>query len=548
MSGTLRNLGFRGILARAALCFMLLALVESRAHADTNQRILVVPFENVSREGRIFWLGEASAVLLADDLKALGAAAIAREERRQAFETLQVPPAASLTDATVIRIAQILGASEVVVGTLQLEDNALVVRVRSIAIETGRIAKNVTARGPVGELFQTYERLARDLVPSTQVSDSNVRVANPPVAAFENYIKGLIAEKPDTAINYLQTALKIDSTFDRVRLALWEKFEDRGEYGRALSTVQAVPDRSAWAARARFLAGLSELELKKYDDSFATFKGLADSQPAANVFNNLGVIQLRRGVATTSSAPQPAYYFKKAADAEPTQVDYFFNLGYAYWFAKDTQAAVYWLREAVRRNPADGDAHFVLGAALAAAGNVPEANREKELARRLSSVYQDWERRPGPDPVPKGLERVKSGTELSLTHGLEEALAMSGQRDQRELARYYLDRGRRAYREEHDREALADLNRTLFLSPYEAEAHLLIGRVHLRAGQVREAIDAFKISLWSVESADAHVALADAYLEAKDRASAEAEAGRALALDPSSQSAKQMLEKVKARQ
>src|SRR5215813_7130353 len=101
---------------------------------------------------------------------------------------------------------------------------------------------------------------------------------------------------------------------------------------------------------------------------------------------------------------------------------------------------------------------------------------------------------------------------------------MSGQRDQRELARYYLDRGRRAYREEHDREALVDLNRTLFLSPYEAEAHLLIGRVHLRAGRVREAIDAFKISLWSVESADAHVALAEAYLEARDRASAEAEA------------------------
>src|SRR5204863_451771 len=34
-------------------------------------RTLVMAFENVTREGRIFWLGEGSAVLLADDLNAL---------------------------------------------------------------------------------------------------------------------------------------------------------------------------------------------------------------------------------------------------------------------------------------------------------------------------------------------------------------------------------------------------------------------------------------------------------------------------------------------
>ena len=41
----------------------------------------------------------------------------------QAFERLQVPPAAALTDATVIRIGQLVGAARVVVGSLQLEDD-----------------------------------------------------------------------------------------------------------------------------------------------------------------------------------------------------------------------------------------------------------------------------------------------------------------------------------------------------------------------------------------------------------------------------------------
>jgi TolB-like protein len=100
-------------------------------------RILVMPFENVTRDARIFWLSEAAAVLLTDDLNALGVGAITRTERQQAFERLQVPPAAVLTDATIIRIGQLVGASQVVVGSLQMEGDSVAVRARSIALDTG---------------------------------------------------------------------------------------------------------------------------------------------------------------------------------------------------------------------------------------------------------------------------------------------------------------------------------------------------------------------------------------------------------------------------
>ena len=89
---------------------------------------------------------------------------------------------------------------------------------------------------------------------------------------------------------------------------------------------------------------------------------------------------------------------------------------------------------------------------MTAAGNATEAAREKELARRLSSTYAQWEKRPGPDVVPKGLERVKRDVELPHSRTIEETLATSGQRDQQELARFYLDRARRLYEQENDRE------------------------------------------------------------------------------------------------
>ena len=130
-------------------------------------RILVMPFENVKRDASIFWLGEASAVLLADNLNALGLSAITRPERQQAFERLQVPPAAVLTDATVIRIGQLVGAAQVIVGSLHREDDGLVVRARSLALEAGRVQADVTERGPVTELFDIFDRIARRLAPSS---------------------------------------------------------------------------------------------------------------------------------------------------------------------------------------------------------------------------------------------------------------------------------------------------------------------------------------------------------------------------------------------
>jgi len=91
---------------------------------------------------------------------------------------------------------------------------------------------------------------------------------------------------------------------------------------------------------------------------------------------------------------------------------------------------------------------------------------------------------------------------------------------------------------------MTELGRAVFLSPYEAEAHLLIGRIHLRGGRPREAGGAPKKSIWGRDTAPAHVALGEAYLRLKDLPSARAEVQKALALDPASAAAKQLQERI----
>jgi Flp pilus assembly protein TadD len=516
-----------------------------------------VPFATAGRDGRTYWLGEAVAVLMADDVNARGLGAITRPSRERAYDQLHLPPNAVLSRATVIKVGELVGAGQVIVGEVTVDGDALTVKARPIRIDVGRAEVEVSERGNLSDLFSIVRKVARRLVPggSDPLEGSHAASA-PSLQAFEQYVKGLLAEQPATQAVFLEAALKLDPGYDRARVALWEVRNSQGDHTAALAAARAVRADSPDARTARFLAGVSLIALEQYDDAFTAFKNLQGAGPEPAILNNLGVIQIRRAGSTDSG--KPAYYFTKAAEAEPDDPDLLFNLGYAYALDRDPQGAIYWLREALRRNPVDGDAHFVLAAALDSAGSTVEAGRERELAAQLSPLPVDAAAprpstgAPGApsrvegrrDALPRGLERVRSHLESVRGDGVDQAISNTAQRDQRDLAQFHLERGRRLFEREQDREAMMELRRAVFLSPYEAEAHLLIGRIHLRAGRPREAVDALKISIWSRDTAAAHIVLADAYLRLKDVPDAKAHVQKALALDPGSADARALQERI----
>ena len=524
------------VLLSAALCGGVAQATPAAAPAPP--RILVVPFETPGRDGRTYWLGEAAALIMTDDLNARGLGAITRTGREWAYEQLHLPPHTVLSRATVIKIGEIVGASQVIVGGVTVDGEQLIVRAQSIRIDVGRAGGEVVERGALADLFAVVRAVARGVVPGA--GDVSA-VPMPSPRTFEQYVKGLLAEQPATQASFLETALTLDPAYDPARLALWEVRTGQGDHAAALTAARAVSAASPSAHRAQFLAGVSLVFLKRLDEAFTAFKDLQQVAPGAAVLNNIGVVQLRRGGPPADG--RATYFLTKAAESAPDDPDVLFNLGYAYALDRDPQAAIYWLREALRRDPADGDAHFVIAAALDASGNAVEAGRERELAGQLSQHYADAAGRR--DPLPRGLGRVAQDPETAARRGsVVQNLANTAQRNQQDLARFHLERARRLFDEEQDRDAMAELQRTVFLSPYEAEAHLLVGRIHLRGGRPREAVDALKISIWSRDSAEARVVLASAYLRLDDVAAARTQAQKALELDAGSLEAKALLARI----
>jgi tetratricopeptide (TPR) repeat protein len=521
------------------------------AHAQTLERPLVVPFEDNSRSLQFHWLSEGSAVILTDDLLALGAPAITREDRRRAFERLRVPASATLSHATAIRIGELVGAGEVIIGSVDVRPSSasaggedIIVRARSIRLDAGRLGPEIVESGPLVNLFDVYARLARRLVPGSGVTSAELEQIQPPVAAIEQYVKGLLAQAPSARVSFLRQALRIHPALHRARIELWHVYTGEGDHEDALAAVRDVAPDHRLARQARFLSGVSMLHLGRHDQALTTFAELNRARPDPAVLNNLGVVQMRRAAAATGE--RAVTYFTEATRADDVDSDLFFNLGYAYWLERDLPNAIHWLREAVRRNPADDGAHYVLGVALQSTGAATEAAREKELAKRLSSEYAEWEaKQPGANSAPRGLERIKTDLDIPASLRIETMIVRAEQRDQRDLAAFHLQAGRRAYQAERDVEAIAELRRAVYLSPYQSDAHVLLGRAYLRSGRVDEAIDALKIALWIDDTVATHLILAEAYIQARDVETARAELTWILKADPKNSEATRLLERVK---
>jgi predicted hydrocarbon binding protein len=323
----------------AVVCLLAPGLVSAQTAAPvaaSRERALVMPFENATRDPRLSWLGEASAVLLTDDLRAAGVDVMSRDERLRAFERLQVPPFATLSRATVVRIGQLVGAADIVIGSISAEGDIVSFSARRIRLWQGRFDPPVVARGRLQELVPIFDRLAAGMASSAAASDTErlaVRPTPPPLAAFEAYIKGLLAQTPPTQVKLLRTALQAAPRYDAVRIALWQAHTAAGEHRAALEAVRAVPDDSPVAVEARFLASVSHIHVGEHADAYRLLNLLRQRAPSAIVQNNLGVVALR-AAALPANASRAATYFAIARALDPLDTDYVFNHGNATWLER----------------------------------------------------------------------------------------------------------------------------------------------------------------------------------------------------------------------
>jgi len=225
-----------------------------------------------------------------------------------------------------------------VFGDVRLTDK-LSVHVRMIRLDEGRQLPDVVDEAPLADIFPLFERLATALGRLTGRPLSPLRHAqeHPPLEAFENYVKGLIAVTPRAQQRFLELAFQQAPRNPSVLLAMWSVYSDEGMHDKALAAARNVPTASAASRQARFSASLSLIALNRLEEGFKELTALMTERASPAVANALGVVQLRRGGTSIVAAPA---LFQRAVETAPGNTDFLFNLGYAFALAHEPQPAL----------------------------------------------------------------------------------------------------------------------------------------------------------------------------------------------------------------
>jgi tetratricopeptide (TPR) repeat protein len=308
---------------------------------------------------------------------------------------------------------------------------------------------------------------------------------------------------------------------------------EAGERKEALEQLALVDDKNPRYDEAQFYIGVSDDALGHTDQSLATLKKLAARLPLFEVYNNIGVLLIKQ-----KQYKDAIDHLKPASDAAPRDTDTLFNLGYAYYLAKDHAKAAATLKDETKQRTSDGEAFYILSKALAAAGDQPRATASSDQAKKLLTSFAQWETKGPPQ-----LARVKTGFSkinyYRYKRDQDERLnsqtritSLTPQADQ------LLETAKNAFVAGRNEDALQALGKLLQIAPQNYDAHLLMGRVYERRGDFDRAANALKAAVfWNPKLVPAHVLLGRIAVLKRDCISAQGFVDKALQIDPNDQDA-----------
>jgi Tfp pilus assembly protein PilF len=296
----------------------------------------------------------------------------------------------------------------------------------------------VDSSGPLASLIDLQTALAWELLQQLPTRPTMTReqfmAAFPPIRlnAFENYIRGILAVSSQLKIHYFHDAVKLDPNYTLAMLQLGKTYFDNHEYESASSWFARIPKASPLAGEANFLLGMSEFYRGNFDKSYAAFSYLATRMPLTEVYNNLGVVEARRG----HRAPA-VEYFTKAVTADSNDADYRFNLAVALYKNGDSTGAARQLKDELQQRPNDTEAKALIDIINRGIPPPPPGPANLSAANALLAANQSH--------IP--MERIKRNYDEASYRQLEMEIhkfaeARLAKMDPKSHAAYYVQRGK----------------------------------------------------------------------------------------------------------
>jgi len=519
--------------------FISLVLISRAAHsqssapaasakpAEHGRLLLVLPFENHTFQPNLDWIGEGSADILNRRLDSAGFLTISRGDRLYALDHLGLPLSFQPSHATTIRIAQMLDADSVVFGSYTLTGDRLTASAQVLDVKALKLSPPIQQDGDLKNLLDTLNslawRVARQLDPSYSVAQQTFLAADNPlhVDAFENYIRGMIAESPSERIVHLKEAVRLNPSFTPAWFALGTAYFANQDYDSAAATFGRLSKDDPRALEADFYRGLAFFYTANYVKAEDAFAFVRLRLPLPEVVNNQAVASSRRGHDAVA-------LFQEASTADPKDPDYRFNLAVALRRRNDVQGAIREIDQELKLRPQDTEAQAF----------------SKVLKEPASvKVNPDKGKAIPDDTLP--LERIKRNyNESGFRQAAFELEQMEAMRlatlPPAERASALVKQGEQFMNGGLTLEAERQFQSALQANPSSAQAHAGLAQVREHSGDLEAARQEAQKSLALSPNVPAHLVLARLDLALNQLGTAATEVAQALKLEPANANARGM--------
>jgi len=456
----------------------------------------------------------------------------------------------------MLRAAEDLDADFVIFGKFTASGASLTIESRVLRVNPTRLLPPIRETGTLDGLMALHLRMLWRVLGSAEprysltLAEFSKRQRPLRLDAFEHYIRGLLAGEDDARLRELREAARLEPEWPDPDFALGEVYFTRRDCNSALPWYARLPKTHDRYPEAVFAAGVCRLLLGQPDRAEEVFVSLQNAlrnnmvsgADLPEILNDLAIARARQGKVDEAQTD-----LRRAAELDPDEDDYVFNLGLLALQSNDAAAAADHFREAVEREPDNPEDRAMLILSLERAGKKSEAEQERETATETF----------GPNGLPairadaKGefvtrLNRLK--TELDITAIRAGFLSPGAPTDAPEAAESsdapaaHIRRARLELTAGHAEAAEKEFRAALAGDPGNAAAHRGLGEIYRRQGKMEDAVKELQASLAARDSAVVRTLLARIYLEQRKPDLARTEVERALKLAPNYTEAKQLLE------
>jgi len=522
------------------------AVAASIACAQTpgTHTLLVMPFENRSKAPGLEWIGEAFPQVLSERMASPQLYLISREDRVYAFDHAGIPGVSHPSRATAYSVAEQMDADYVVFGDYNFNGSVFTASAQLLDMKKLRLGKVVESKAPLTSLIDIQTDLAWQLLsqlptPPAATREQFLRASKPiRLDALENYIRGTVATNRQQKVHYFREAIRLNPNYTLAILQLGRLYYDAHEYESAALWLSRIPKDDALAGEANFLLGMAEFYRGNYDKAYTAFNFLVSRVPLTEVYNNLGVVEGRRGRRTSAIE-----LFTKTVNADPSDPDYRFNLAVELYKNGDNTGAAQQLREELQRRPNDAEAKSLL----------ENINRGVSAPTATASGTQVLGVPPGANQVRIPLERIKRNydeasyrqLQLEIHNLTEERLAKS---DRKAHSVYHSDRGKDLLARNNLADAETEYREAISLDYNNAAAHAGMARTMEQKGDTFNAHSEAQTSIRLQPNADAYLVLARLSLKQNQLDAASEAVKSALKLEPNNAAAQALQRDLSAKQ